>query len=84
MPARRMPEGEGASGAGVYPPLASNPALETPDYAIYLVVHGQKAMPPLGEILDDAQVAEVVEYIRTHFGNDYPEAVTPEMVKDAR
>ena len=79
-----MPEGEGAFGAGRYPPLASNPALESPEYAIYLVVHGQKAMPSFGEMLDDAQVAAVVEYIRTHLGNDYPDPVSPEMVRDAR
>jgi mono/diheme cytochrome c family protein len=79
-----MPEGEGAAGAGVYPPLASNPALETPEYAIYLIIHGQKAMPPFGAMLDDAQIAAVVEYIRTHFGNDYPDPVLPETVKDAR
>lgn len=79
-----MPEGKGAVGAGIYPPLASNPALETPEYAIYLVIHGQKAMPPFGEMLDDAQVAAVVEYIRTHFGNDYRDTVRPEAVKDAR
>jgi mono/diheme cytochrome c family protein len=79
-----MPEGEGAAGAGVYPPLASNPALESPEYAIYLVIHGQKAMPPFGEMLDDAQIAAVVEYVRTHFGNDYPDPVPSEAVRDAR
>ena len=79
-----MPEGEGAVGAGVYPPLASNPTLETAEYPIYLVIHGQKAMPPFGRMLDDAQVAAVVEYIRTHFGNDFPDPVPPEAVRDAR
>jgi mono/diheme cytochrome c family protein len=79
-----MPEGEGAVGAGVYPPLASKPVLETAEYAIYLVIHGQKAMPPFGEMLDDAQVAAVVEYIRSHFGNSYTDPVPPEAVRDAR
>ena len=41
-------------------------------------------MPPLGEILDDQQVAAVVEYIRTHFGNNYSEPVPVESVAAAR
>ena len=79
-----MPDGKGAVGAGAYPPLAGNEKLESADYAIYLVIHGQKAMPPLGEILDDQQVAAVVEYIRTHFGNNYSEPVPVESVAAAR
>ena len=79
-----MPEGEGAAGAGRYPSLASNPTLEAPEYAIYVVIHGQKAMPPFGALLDDAQIAAVVEYIRTHFGNTYLDPVPPNTVKDAR
>ncbi|OWJ77851.1 cytochrome C6 [Haematobacter genomosp. 1] len=79
-----MPQGEGAVGAGHYPALATNPMLEGADYPVYIVLHGQKAMPAIGSLLDDAQVAEVVNYIRTHFGNDYQEPATPEMVKAAR
>ena len=79
-----MPDGEGAVGAGAYPPLAGNEKLESADYPIYLVIHGQKAMPPLGEILNDQQIAAVVEYIRTHFGNNYPEPVPVESVAAAR
>lgn len=79
-----MPDGEGDVGAGAYPPLKANPVLEAPEYAIYLVIHGQKAMPPFGPMLDDAQIAAVVEYIRTHFGNAYPDPVPPEAARDAR
>ena len=79
-----MSEGEGAVGAGAYPPLATNERLESADYAIYLIIHGQKAMPPLGEILDDQQIAAVVEYIRTHFGNSYTGPVPVETVRAAR
>ena len=67
-----------------YPSLAKNPKLETGDYAIYVVLHGQKAMPPFGRLMTDEQVAAVVTYIRTHFGNDYKEPVTAEDVKKAR
>src|SRR5690349_15713626 len=35
-----MPGGKGASGAGIYPPLASNPKLEAAGYPITVVLHG--------------------------------------------
>lgn len=80
-----MPGGEGAEGAGAYPALAGNENLITPDYPIYIILNGQKAMPPLGGILDDTQIADVVTYIRTSFGNDYAEdPATPERVAEAR
>lgn len=80
-----MPQGEGAVGAGAYPALAVNENLAGADYPIYLVVHGMGAMPPLGGVLDDQQIADVVNYIRTHFGNDYPEdPATAEMVANTR
>lgn len=66
-----MPDGEGAVGAGHYPALADNELLAAPSYPINLVLYGQGAMPPLGGILDDEQVADVVNYIRSHFGNDF-------------
>ena len=79
-----MGNGEGAVGAGRYPALARNPKLETGDYATYVVLHGQKAMPAVGRLMTDEQVAAVVNYIRAHFGNDYPALVTAEDVKKAR
>ncbi|MDX5401683.1 MAG: cytochrome c [Rhodobacterales bacterium] len=66
-----MPDGEGAVGAGAYPALAGNELLADPSYPIYLVLEGQKAMPPFGGMLDDQQVADVVNYIRSHFGNAF-------------
>ena len=41
-------------------------------------------MPAVGRLMTDEQVAAVVTYIRTHFGNDYQEPVTAEQVKKAR
>ncbi|WP_284261166.1 c-type cytochrome [Roseicyclus amphidinii] len=83
-----MPDGTGAVGAGTYPTLADNALLEAPAYPIYLVLKGQAAMPPLGGVLDDAQIAEVVNYIRSHFGNDFVGgefgAAMPEDVAAAR
>ncbi len=79
-----MPEGQGAVGAGHYPALASNANLETPDYPVYLIVHGQKAMPPVGDVMDDAQIAAVVNYIRHNLGNNYEGDITAEDVAAAR
>ncbi|MGL4415255.1 c-type cytochrome [Roseinatronobacter monicus] len=80
-----MPDGQGATGAASYPALADNPTLEFPEYAIMLTLHGQAAMPPLGGILNDEQVAEVVNYIRTHLGNNYPDdPATADMVSQTR
>lgn len=79
-----MGEGQGAIGAGHYPPLARNDSLRSNGYPVYVVLHGQKAMPPFGGMLSDDQVAAVVNYVRTHFGNDYKDAVTAEDVKQAR
>lgn len=79
-----MDDGEGAVGAGAYPALADNPRLEFPQYAIFLTIHGSGAMPPLGSVLDDEQIATVVEYIRTHFGNEFTDPVTAEDVASAR
>ncbi len=33
-------------------------------------------MPPLGGMMSDEQVADVVNYVRTHFGNDYRDRVS--------
>jgi mono/diheme cytochrome c family protein len=79
-----MDQGQGAVGAGHYPALAKNESLESADYPIYVILHGQKAMPPVGKMLSDEQVAAVVNYVRTHFGNDYKDAATAENVKEAR
>ncbi|GGC41103.1 hypothetical protein GCM10011504_19470 [Siccirubricoccus deserti] len=70
-----MPDGRGAAGAAAYPSLANNPKLAVAGYPLALVLKGQRAMPAVGAFLDDEQVAAVVGFIRTHFGNDYREAV---------
>ncbi|HEY4171374.1 MAG TPA: cytochrome c [Reyranella sp.] len=79
-----MGNGEGATGAGRYPSLVKNPKLETDAEALYVILHGQGAMPPVGRLMTDDQVAAVVTYIRTHFGNNYKEPVTADAVKKAR
>jgi mono/diheme cytochrome c family protein len=79
-----MPDAKGATGAGSYPALASNPRLAAAIYPITVVLHGQRAMPPFGESLDDQQVANVINYVRSHFGNHYKDQVTAEAVKARR
>ena len=44
----------------------------------------QNGMPPLRGLLDDAQIAEVVNYVRSHFGNHYQDQVTAEQVAAQR
>jgi mono/diheme cytochrome c family protein len=79
-----MPDAKGASGAGKYPALANNKNLETAGYPVAVILHGQKGMPWFDEYFTDAQVANVVNYIRTNFGNHYTDAVTPGAVKQQR
>jgi mono/diheme cytochrome c family protein len=79
-----MPDAKGATGAGTYPALAANPRLAAAVYPITVVLHGQRAMPPFGESLNDEQVANVINYVRSHFGNHYKDQVTAEAVKARR
>jgi mono/diheme cytochrome c family protein len=79
-----MPDGKGASGAGTYPALARDKNLSAAEYPVHVLVHGQRGMPPIGLMMTDEQVAAVVNYIRTHFGNGYEDTVTAEEVKNAR
>lgn len=79
-----MPDGKGAQGAGHYPALADNPAVEAAPYVIANVLHGRKAMPSFGDAMNDDQVAAVVNYTRTHFGNRFAGTVTPSEVRGLR
>jgi mono/diheme cytochrome c family protein len=79
-----MPDGAGAKGAAIYPALAKNPRLAAPAYPITLVLNGHGAMPNFKTMLDDQQIADVVTYIRTSFGNSYSSKVTSTQVKALR
>jgi mono/diheme cytochrome c family protein len=71
-----MPDAKGAIGAGYYPALAQNPKLAASAYPVSIVLHGRHGMPAFADYLDDTQVAEVVNYVRSHFGNNYTDALT--------
>jgi mono/diheme cytochrome c family protein len=79
-----MPDAKGAVGAGAYPALANNPKLQDAGYPIFLVVNGHKAMPPFGDSFSNQQVANIVNYVRTHFGNNYTDVVKPSDVQMVR
>lgn len=79
-----MSDGKGATGAGTYPSLAGDRNLEASGYTIEVVVNGQRGMPPFGSMMSNDQVAAVVNYLRTHFGNDYREEVTADDIKAMR
>ena len=79
-----MADAMGAKGAGRYPSLASDRNLDAAGYAIDLVLNGRRAMPSFAGMMSDDQIAAVVNYLRTHFGNDYHDAVTAQDVHAAR
>jgi len=79
-----MSDGRGASGAGTYPALASNPKAASAEFLALTVLNGRRNMPSFAASLDDAQVAEVVGYVRTHFGNAYATPFTAAQVSTLR
>ena len=79
-----MPDAKGAKGAGMYPALAGDQNLASGDYAVYVVLKGLHGMPAVGRMMTDQQVADVVNYVRTSFGNRYKDRVTAAQVKEVR
>ncbi len=68
---------KGAWGAGAgFPALAANKNLENVGYPISMVENGHGGMPWFNGTLTDAQVAAVINYVRTHFGNSYKDMIT--------
>jgi mono/diheme cytochrome c family protein len=91
-----MPDGQGAVGAGRYPAFAHNPTTSSASYMALTILHGRRNMPAFAPKdpgdsesesfidpvwLTDEQIASVINYIRTHFGNDYKDAITAADVK---
>jgi mono/diheme cytochrome c family protein len=63
-----MADGRGAQGAASYPALAGNAKLASAAYVAQTVLRGRRAMPGFGRMLDDAQVAAVVNHVRSQYG----------------
>jgi mono/diheme cytochrome c family protein len=87
-----MAQGQGAVGAGHYPKLAGDPALVSWQYVALTVLNGKNGMPAFGlpnrqmletrsAHLSDAQVAAVVNYVRSHFGNQSKTAATADQIE---
>lgn len=89
-----MPDGRGAAGGGTYPALAGNEHLASAQFTAATVFFGRRNMPHFGSQsglsgfeefvvmhLDDAEIAAVVNYVRSHFGNHYADPLTEADVK---
>ncbi len=79
-----MPDGRGAVGAARYPALAGDENLAAAGYPLSVVLNGSRSMPAVGRMMSDAQVADVVNYVRSNFGNGFSDALTASDAHDAR
>ncbi len=77
-----MANAMGGVGAGRIAQLAANPNLKYPEYPIAVVTGGKGAMPWFRGQLTDQQIADVITYVRGHFGNRYKDKVTLKQVGD--
>jgi mono/diheme cytochrome c family protein len=82
-----MANAGGADGGGRYPALMKNPALGSRKYMALTILMGRRNMPAFGAkyatgfggppvILTEAQIAAVINYVRTNFGNHYKDPIT--------
>jgi mono/diheme cytochrome c family protein len=86
-----MPDAKGATGAGKYPALAGDPALASRQFMALTLLNGRRNMPAFSAknafgfggapaSLTSAQIAAVINYVRTNFGNHFKDAIAPEEV----
>jgi len=47
------------------------------DYLMSALFNGIRAMPPVGRMMSDEQAADVTNYVRAHFGNNYDDRSRP-------
>jgi mono/diheme cytochrome c family protein len=82
-----MQGGRGADGAGHFPALANNRTLASRQYMALMILMGRRNMPAFGAkhaigfggppaTLSEEQIAAVINYVRTHFGNRYTDSIT--------
>lgn len=77
-----QPKGEGVAGA--FPALAGNRFVQgDPKGPAYVLTHGRGGMPNFSEDLDDKQMAAVLNYVRSAWGNKAP-ALDPTLVASVR
>jgi len=87
-----MPDAMGAEGAGKYPALANNPDLKSSTFMALTILGGRSNMPAFGAkhgagamffsppALSYEQIAAVINYVRTHFGNRYADPISAAQV----
>lgn len=86
-----MAGAQGAAGAGFYPKLAGDKNFASWQFVALTVLNGRNGMPPFGYPvssggssraghLSDAQIADVVNYVRGHFGNSFKAEVTAQQI----
>ena len=75
-----MADAKGAVGAAAFPSLAGNPRLGTTAYAAFVIANGKGGMPWFKDTLSKDQAQALIAYLRTHFGNDFRDPVTPDDV----
>jgi cytochrome c6 len=74
--------GEGVKGA--FPALAGDKLVQGPaDAAAAVVLSGRGGMPTFKDDLSDADIAAILTYVRSSWGNKAP-PITPEIVAAAR
>ncbi|WP_413190232.1 c-type cytochrome [Psychrobacter sp. AT9] len=78
-----MQKGEGARGAGYYPPLADNTKMESKYYIISVVMNGLRGMPSFHSMMTDQQIAAVTQYVHSDL-NNYTDTVTTANVTQLR
>ena len=78
-----MSKGEGAIGAGYYPPLKDNSKMESKYYIISVVVNGLRGMPSFHSMMSDAQIAAVTQYVHSDL-NNFTDTVTAANVAQLR
>lgn len=92
-----MAQAQGAVGAGHFPALARNPHLASDQYMAAIVLNGRGDMPAFRPrpdytglesidhvTLSDAEIAAVINFVRSHFGNHYRDRITAAEVTAVR
>lgn len=78
-----MLKGEGAAGAGYYPPLANNSKMESKYYIISVIINGLRGMPSFHSMMNDEQIAAVTQYVHSDL-NEFTDKVTAANVAQLR
>lgn len=78
-----MHEGQGAYGAGYYPPLADNSKMQSKHYIIDILINGFRGMPSFHMMMNDEQMAAVTQYVVNDL-NGFKQTVTAEDVAKLR